>query len=270
MKGLFQVISGSVTGRNHALIGKNNQDAHYISSDATATIALVSDGCSGGEHSEVGAKLGVRIVAEAIISHLRETSGEIEPNFWQKVKQQTLIKLEIIAKTISCNGNFYSTINDHLLFTIVGGIITNKETIIFSIGDGVFAINGQINLIKARIADHAPPYLGYGLCGHPEWGEIQIHSQTSTEQTQSILIGTDGVNDLIEAEDQLLPGKAEIVGNIAQFWQDDRYFQNPDLIRRRLLLINRDILKPDWQNQQLNKYSGLLPDDTTLIVIRKI
>jgi hypothetical protein len=269
MKRLFQVASGSITGRNHALIGKNNQDAYYSSSDETATIALVSDGCSGGEHSEVGAKLGVRIVAEAIISHLREHKEEINSDFWQKVRQQTLIQLETITKIIIGKNEFLPTISDYFMFTIVGTIITTKETTIFSIGDGVVAINGQIKLITSRIASHAPPYLGYSLCGHSEWSQIQIHHQCPTEQIQSILIGTDGVNDLIEAEDNQIPSKAEKVGEIAHFWQDDRYFCNPDMIRRRLSLINREIIKPDWQNQQLNKQCGLLTDDTTLIVIRR-
>lgn len=269
MKGLFQVTYGSITGRNHALIGKNNQDAYYITSDENITIALVSDGCSSGEHSEVGAKLGVRIVADVIISNLKQNSGRFKSTFAQQLQQETLFRLKKIANHFTRNLDYYSIVHDCFLFTLVGAIITPVETLIFSVGDGVFAINGQVKLINSRVGENAPPYIAYGLYGHPEWGEIEIHTHTVTEKIQSILIGTDGVKDLIAVEDYFIPGKAEKVGNINQFWQEDRYFHNPDLIRRKLSLINREYYKPDWQNQQFKKYSGMLPDDTTLIVIRQ-
>ena len=41
------------------------------------------------------------------------------------------------------------------------------------------------------------------------------------------------------------------------------------MIRRRLSLINREIIQPDWINKNLTKTVGLLPDDTTLITIKK-
>jgi hypothetical protein len=85
---------------------------------------------------------------------------------------------------------------------------------------------------------------------------------------ESILIGTDGVSDLIKAANCNLPGKSELVGEIGQFWEDDRYFKNPDAIRRQLALINREVTKPDWPEHQLTKEVGLLPDDTTLVVMR--
>jgi hypothetical protein len=85
--------------------------------------------------------------------------------------------------------------------------------------------------------------------------EFQINQQIATEKVQSILIGTDGVIDLIKAENRNLPRKLEKVGSLSQFWQSDRYFDNPDLVRRKLFLIN-------------HQADGLLPDDTTLITLR--
>ena len=117
--------------------------------------------------------------------------------------------------------------------------------------------------------NNAPPYLAYSLCGYPEWGHLQMHYQLPTQEVESILIGTDGVSDLIESQGSYLPGKPEKVGAITQFWQEDRYFKNLDMIRRRLSLINREVTKPDWQSQRLVKEVGLLPDDTTLIAIRR-
>ena len=85
----------------------------------------------------------------------------------------------------------------------------------------------------------------------------------------TIKFGTDGVRELIDVAQQQLPGKQELVGSISQFWQEDRYFTNPDQIRRRLSLINREVTKLDCQTQKLQKTLGLLPDDTSLVVLRR-
>lgn len=58
MKGVFAVTGGLVTGRNHALIGKNNQDAYALIRDKEIALALVYDGCGRCPCSKVGAKMG--------------------------------------------------------------------------------------------------------------------------------------------------------------------------------------------------------------------
>jgi len=74
---------------------------------------------------------------------------------------------------------------------------------------------------------------------------------------------------LIQIADRPLPGKTELVGEVSQCWQNDRHFKNPDMVRRRLSLINKDITHLDPQTQHLVKHPGLLPDDTTLVAIRR-
>ena len=266
MKGLFEIASGSITGRNHWLIDQNNQDAYYSLSNELATIAVVCDGCGSGKHSEVGAKLGTRIIVETIATKLNQQN---EPDFWEKIKQDWLFKLKDIAVSIAGGNPLSEIINDYFLFTVVGVLITASETIVFSIGDGVIAVNEKVTQIDSS-PGNAPPYLGYSLCGYPEWSNLQIQDKLPTQEVKSIFLGTDGVSDLIKKEAHQLPGKKEKIGVISQFWQQDRYFKNPDMIRRRLSLINREISKADWRNQSLVKEVGLLPDDTTLIAIRKI
>jgi hypothetical protein len=55
---------------------------------------------------------------------------------------------------------------------------------------------------------------------------------------------------------------SDVVGPLDQFYRQDRYFANPELISRRLKLISRD-----WPMS--NPQPGLLHDDTTLIVGRR-
>lgn len=62
----FEIASGSATGAQHVLDGRPNQDAHCILTTPTHTIVALADGCSEGEHSEVGAHLGARYAVRGI------------------------------------------------------------------------------------------------------------------------------------------------------------------------------------------------------------
>ncbi len=152
-------------------------------------------------------------------------------------------------------------------------MITPQDTVLFAIGDGVFALNGEVITIPP-FPNNAPPYLGYGLISDALSYmklvdcQFRVHRQLPTPEVQSILIGTDGVEDLMAVADKFLPGKSERVGGIAQYWEDDNYFRNPYHLNRRLALVNHASIKPDWETRQLKKQNGLLSDDTTLVIIR--
>ena len=268
MKERYELAMGSIVGREHIRLGCNNQDALSVLSCDRFTVAVVCDGCGSGRHSEVGAKIGARLVVETVSKFL-ESDAIANPGdsqFWQCIHQDILIQLQLFIKAMG--GNWQQTLNDYFLFTIMGVLITSENVCIFSLGDGVILLNN--NLTRLSFSDNAPPYITYGLkylqknqeC--PQELQFQIHQCCSIEEFSSLLIGTDGVSDLIEACDRTLPGKAEKVGNISQFWQDDSYFKNSDKVRRKLYLMNRAVHQPGKPKEM-----GLLPDDTTLIVIRK-
>lgn len=153
---------------------------------------------------------------------------------------------------------------------MLGIVISPSTMVLFSIGDGVYFLNGKFSRI-GPFPNNAPPYLGYSLLKYvpDEWINLQVHATMPTKEISSLLIGSDGLENLILAAENNIPGKNEKVGPINQFWEDDRYFKNPDMIRRRLTLVNRTITKTDWDNRKILKEHGLLPDDTTLIVIRR-
>ncbi|WP_088243319.1 protein phosphatase 2C domain-containing protein [Calothrix rhizosoleniae] len=269
MQDKFELAGGSIIGREHLRLSKNNQDAYYWVNFESATIAVVCDGCGSGTHSEVGAKIGARLVVEAILRNLSQ--DRLSTEFWQGVHQDLLHSLGMIA--VSLGRELVQVVKEYLLFTIIGAVIFPQETALFAIGDGVFALNGEVIPIP-HFPDNAPPYLGYGLISdilsHMKLVDCQfcVHRQLPTPEVQSILIGTDGVEDLIAVADRFLPGKSDRVGEIAQYWEDDNYFDNPYFLTRRLALINHTSIKPDWETRYLKKQNGLLPDDTTLVVIR--
>lgn len=269
MQNRYELAMGSIIGRKHIRLGVNNQDALSVLSEDRFTVAVVCDGCGSSRHSEVGAKIGARLVVETISKFL-ESDAIVDPRnpkFWQCIHQNILAQLQIFIKAMG--GDWQQTLNDYFLFTIIGALITPEQMSIFSLGDGVILFNDC--LTKLDFPGNAPPYIAYGLkyfreareC--PQELQFKIQQSCATEELKSLLIGTDGVEDLIDVSDRYLPGKLETVGHISQFWQDDRYFKNPDKVRRKLSLINREVHHPGKP-----KEVGLLPDDTTLIVIRKI
>lgn len=277
MQGLFEVASGSVIGRHHQLTGKNNQDAYCSLSLDTAIIAVVCDGCGSSPNSEVGAKVGAQLMVKVIqenwekqvscFSLSRTEASQNNSNFWQNVQQDLENQLQSVIHAVTTSSSLSQVIQDYFLFTIVGVLIEPFTTSIFTVGDGCFAINNEMKQIQSP--ENAPAYLAYNFLETLPNTVLQVQASLPTSELKSLLIGTDGVGKLIEAEAKAIPGKEENVGAIAQFWQEDRYFKNPDMIRRRLALINRNVTTFNQETKQLTKQVGLLPDDTTLLVIRR-
>lgn len=260
----FEIAAGSVTGQLHRDLGKNNQDAYQVLLADETLIAVVCDGCSSGLHSEVGSVLGASLVAEAIAQALHTDPQRID---WHGVHESVLGEIEALLAAMGLDP--VQALVDHFLFTIVGVVIDPEGASVFTLGDGVFSINGEITII-GPFPDNAPPYLAYELL-HPELmgTQMQIHPQVPLDELKSLVIGTDGVADLLRAADLTLPGRTELVGPLSQFWEQDRYFSNSEALQRRLNLVNREIVQADWTAQRLTRHKGLLPDDTTLIVIRQ-
>lgn len=280
----FEIADGSIPGRNHVgggglLAGRNNQDACCWRREEGMIVAVVCDGCSSGRHSECGAQIGARLVAESVARHVpsRIPEGEsIDParlaDGLEGARQQMLS--QILALAMQIGDRREPAIHDYFLFTVVGALILPRWTLMFSMGDGVFVLNGGMTRL-GPFDGNAPPYPAYALL-LPRNGDdgddplrFRIERMVPTAQIQSLLIGTDGVVDLVAAEDRLLPGRREPVGPIARFWEEDRYFANRDAIRRRLALINSESVKLDADMGRLVRTPGLLPDDTTLVVIRR-
>jgi hypothetical protein len=240
----FEIAGGSVAGRAHVAAGRNNQDAFCWASTADGVVAVVCDGCSSGPHSEVGAQLGARLLVQAATRLLGSNldAGDL----LQQVGQDVLARLRLLAREMSTDAStFARTVTDHFLFTIVGVLITTGGATTFSLGDGLVVLNGERTEL-GPFPNNEPPYLGYALLpSAPDRGAsaqvpFTIHRSIPTSDVQSLLLGTDGA---VELE--------------TQFWSDERFFNNPDMVRRRLTVLSR------------GARGGLLSDDTTLVVIRR-
>ncbi len=279
----FQIAAGSVPGRDHLgrgnlLVGRNNQDAHAWSRTDAAVVAVVCDGCGSGKHSEVGAALGARLAVRALGCCLASAragepgpDGDLPPPWLERARLRVLAHLHALAAGMG--GSVEEVVADYFLFTVVGAILTPDWCWLFSIGDGVLAVNGEVTEL-GPFPNNEPPYLAYPLCGPgpaqaPDADRFRVQHCLPAASVRSILLGTDGVTHLIEAAGRPVPGKTERVGPLRRFWEEDRYFRNPDALRRQLARINSEYVRLDRTTGDLVREPGLLPDDTTLLVLRR-
>lgn len=240
------IAGGSVTGSRHQnrLNVRNNQDAyswHEEQGSISSVCAVICDGCGSSPHSDMGAKMFSKYFAYQFwMSDYRlDKTGQQELDNIAETAQYYLGDLadswcddvEIKAQIIK----------DYFLFTTVVCVASWYNVYIISLGDGVAYLNGE-RIDIPKYPNNAPPYLAYGT------HKFKIHAQIPIEDFETCLIGSDGVDDL---ED------------VSEFWDDDKYFQNKDQVRRRLAVINKRTIVNG------REVLGPLVDDTTLVVIRK-
>ncbi len=262
----IEVAGGSVCGREHARLGRGSQDAMCWRRGERFLVAVVSDGCGSGRHSEVGAKLGSRLYTEALSRRLAHGASPASESMWQGAQIEVVERLRDLA--VAMGGDLAAVVSDYFLFTIVGAVLTPELTAVFALGDGLYALNGEINRL-GPFADNSPPYLSYELLAGRERKRelVQPIALVPTAVVDSVLLATDGACDLLESEE---PGKGNAgEGRLRQFWSCDRYFSNADGVRRRLALLNREVVDIDWESQRIERSPGILADDTTLIALRR-
>lgn len=280
----YQFATGSVIGTGHreALKEKNGHDALHAepcgqTCFGEAIALLVADGCGSQPHSEVGAKIGSRLVCEAIRRQLQRwqrTADHPRIQFMailERARHDVLARLRILAQEMG--GSFSATVNEYFLFTLVGAVVTDEFAVFFHLGDGLIVLNGEEIWLEPE-AGNEPIYLSYAmvetsLAARPDMLRFQIVRVVATDRLESFLIGSDGLRDLANAATKSIPGQTAAVGPLSQFWTDDAFFRNKDKVRRRLALINQTNAIPNWDARVLGQELGHLKDDTTLIVGRR-
>jgi hypothetical protein len=278
MEKKFEIAGASVVGTNHLKRGMNNQDFLYWLSTDEYVVAVVSDGCGSTKCSEVGSRLLSRIFVNYMTKYLQRGKGvEGEKLFqyvpwWEELRQDVLARIRLIAQEMS--EDWWEVLRDYFLATLVGVVIREDTTCIFSCGDGFFAVNGELQAI-GPFEGNKPPYLAYGLTGSEITDvdasllQIQRNLLLPTSEVHSLMIGTDGVGDLAQLAEKPFPAKEKLIGPIEQFWSEEIYFSNPAWMQNVLMTINTEQKRVNWNERNVQRFPGLLPDDTTLITLRK-
>lgn len=269
MRNIFEIAGGSIAGRDHRHSLMNAQDAFCFDSDGNTLVAVVCDGCGSEKHSEVGAQIGCRLVAKNLLNACKTICETIEfSNVFDGVARNLATWVDRMADSMSGDKVMKTgIICEYFLFTVVAVVMTREYTCVAMAGDGVFIVNGEVSHVKAK--DNKPDYLSYGILNPSRMPSITPVKWKPTCEVNSLVIGSDGLADLIAAADRNIPGKDEKIGPISQFWMRDLFFRNPFGIQHRLNLINRSASHIDWAKQTTSQEHGPMTDDTTLISIRR-
>ncbi len=162
----------------------NNQDAYRVHHEEGFIVAVVCDGCGSSVASETGSKLTAEFVVNYCVQNFRSSfSGEV-------------LLDAILGFYKQCALQVLSTdparfIEDHFYTTIVGCIISDTGTVLFSAGDGVIVVDEEIELIDQQ---NIPQYLAYHLTQQKQV-EFKVRVLPGNKITR-LLIATDGLEDL--------------------------------------------------------------------------
>ena len=259
----IRAVGASVTGRAHRLAGRNNQDAWYVARGDGAVVAVVCDGCGSGGHSEVGARLGARLVANAVLRRL-DDGRACDDALLEEARVEVRERLRALADAL---GGGREVILSHLMFTVVGAAITRAgEVCLFHLGDGVLC-DGADRFTLGPYPDNAPPYLGHALLAAPESPETRftVARRRPRAEATAILLASDGAAEWDAIAARPLPGTRESLGPLVRLLADERYLAHPDALRRRLTLAARD--HACLAAGDLVRSAGLLDDDTTIVLL---
>ena len=229
----FLIAAGSITGTDHKrpLNTTNCQDSYYYAVEDEKIVAVITDGCGAFRHSEVGAKLGARIIVKRLMQNYS----------WDQAWARIVSDLGMIAGTLETGQYSWSeAVENFLLFTIVGVMITPKRTFIFTRGDGAVCVNNNTTVFSQN---NTPDYLGYHLINSTREQTPVIRDSFSTNDIVNIALATDG------AQSQLADVRNTLFRNRLTW-------TNPDYVRRHLVL-----------QQKANP--TLLYDDATLLLIQR-
>lgn len=256
----FELAGGSIPGADHLRAARNRQDAFAWAKTPQGLVAVVADGCGSGAHSELGALLATRLLVTGLAGLLG--LGLDPETLLETARRDLLARLRLLAGALALEpdrvhaasppAGLSRTVREHLLFTLVGAFVCQGELVSFALGDGLLVLNGDPRTL-GPFPGNQPPYLGYALLRGPADPEVdralafRIHHRVPIDEVRSLLLGTDGVADLMARDPEPL----------ARFWTQDRYFKNPDLVRRELTLAQRRL------------GGRALADDTTLVVLRR-
>jgi hypothetical protein len=255
----IRAAASSVTGARHRRAARNGQDAAacWVGDDVAAIV--VCDGCSSGASSEVGARLGARLVLGALATRLAAGQAPAAPAMWQAVRAEVVAALDTLVARLA--GDREQMIHDHFLFTIVAAAASRRtgQAAVWMLGDGAYAfgeqrastpshgIAGEVFLAEPS-ADNAPPYVGYDLLGQAHPARLAI----APARCRVVVVATDGAS--------------ELPGGIAGMMGAE-LVAHPDALRRRLEVLARGRERIAWDERRVVRTPAALQDDCAVAVL---
>ena len=160
----YKIRKATHVGRDHIVNLTNCQDAIAVFEgnlqSQQVVAGIVCDGCSSGKHSETGANLGSAYIIREItrLGRLGVPTKLIPSLIYPNLLG--FLRGVLSAYNFTNASDLAGFINNHLLFTVVGFIITEKDAVCFIAGDGTIVINNDVSLVDSN---NQPKYPAYHL-----------------------------------------------------------------------------------------------------------
>lgn len=150
----FSVDHHFVIGDDHAAQGKPCQDHALSACKDGIAVAVVSDGCSSGGETDMGARVLTFATLRAILVHFCVTHAL--PGVEAVEEERALIE--------STTMNMLGLYRDDMLATSIATAVTDEGGFVYLAGDGVIAVtkrDGSIELLRFDWARNMPAYPHY-------------------------------------------------------------------------------------------------------------
>lgn len=249
---LVSAIGGSVTGREHRRLGRNNQDAWAIRHDGDLVVGAVADGCGEGKASEVGAALTARWVTTWFRRLWDQAGRRLSVEVANRVADGLVGALGRLADDLApASSHRPRVVGELLLTTVLVAAVDDWAALIFGVGDGLIGVDGTWSRLEAG-EGNAPPYLGYRLL--PEQAARRppevpmVHLRASRTSVTTLAVATDGCLPLLSGPEV---GEQRRIDRLTS---DARVWRNPSLLNKRLRVLGDE--------------PSLLMDDATLVGLR--
>lgn len=193
---MIQVRAGQIIGRDHMARQANTQDSFAIAQQNGYVVGVVCDGCGSGISSEVGAKLAAQYIVTQAKSML---DVGMSPDSVVKALYPSVVRFLGYLVAGMQPIDHIDFIHHHLLFTVVGVIASDEQTLVFSAGDGIIAIDDRVTQINQN---NTPAYIAYNLLDQATLRSFEMPTAFElchVDDWNQIAIATDGF------EPELLP-----------------------------------------------------------------
>jgi len=185
------VLAGaSVQGRDHVVVGKNNQDSFVTGQLRDAFWGVVCDGCGEGSRSEVGAHLLTAYVNRKLLNC---AEYQIEPTTCTLNLMKSIVEFQHKILNFFSNDFLFPETRrqfafEHLLCTMIGFFVCGDEGVLFWAGDGSYLLGSDA---PAVINDNnQPKYLAYNALRSEEPLFQTVPFKMS--EVRRIAVATDG------------------------------------------------------------------------------
>lgn len=228
--------AGTVVGREHRRVGRDGQDGHATAVRPRLAVAVVTDGCSSGEASEVGARLFAAVLVGLVARHAEsldaadpraaaeQLAGAVTADLARSLHAviEVVLRAEPEADPEGARAAARA-VERFLLFGFLVAVLTDELAIVFGIGDGLVVDGAEVTVLDPG-PENAPPYAAYALLPRMEPPSPRVHVARRAAEVDRIAVATDGLADLPEA-------------TLRELASDARLGKNPSLLGKRLRVL---------------------------------